>query len=493
MRVSVDFDRPFGGLIFSKGHYSNPNCVHLPAGSGSVNAAFEIRLNECGMSSSGQTESNGQPNPAGSFVESTIIVQYDPQVQEVFDQARKLRCTWYDYYEKSVTFRPFQVNMLNAVTANFLGDNLQCWMQIQSGKGPWSSEVSGIVKIGQTMTMVLGIKDEDAKFDMIVRNCVAHDGKRTPIQLVNEMGCVIRPKIMSKFNKIKNFGSSATVVSYAYFQAFKFPDSMNVHFQCVIQVCRFNCPEPVCPENENEPLPQSPATPNPFNQVPDLRRQFVVSGQAGIQGAKMSQALPPQQLNIHQQQALLQRQNQLRARRRLNPNNRYGQRQGRDSMFNMNNYENGYYIHSRAKREGESDEEHRNKSLNLVIKTASTLQVLSPDDVAFRLNGNDVIKDTDAQGESKPTVCVTLTNTSGLLFISFLCVIVIAMVTSVFACLRRKKYSKKSKGDKAKENEAEKDKKYVMAKLQDPKSLKIANESLKSQIQHRKNILAAKK
>ena len=62
----------------------------------------------------------------------------------------------------------FQVNMLNAVTANFLGDNLQCWMQIQSGKGPWSSEVSGIVKIGQTMTMVLGIKDEDNKFDMVV-------------------------------------------------------------------------------------------------------------------------------------------------------------------------------------------------------------------------------------------------------------------------------------------------------------------------------------
>ena len=55
---------------------------------------------------------------------------------------------------------------------------------------------------------------------MIVRNCVAHDGKRTPIQLVNEMGCVIRPKIMSKFNKIKNFGSSASVVSYAYFQVY---------------------------------------------------------------------------------------------------------------------------------------------------------------------------------------------------------------------------------------------------------------------------------
>ena len=35
-------------------------------------------------------------------------------------------------------------------------------------------------------------------------------------------------------------------MSFAYFQAFKFPDSMNVHFQCVIQVCRYNCPEPKC-------------------------------------------------------------------------------------------------------------------------------------------------------------------------------------------------------------------------------------------------------
>lgn len=161
-------------------------------------------------------------------------------------QARKLRCTWYDFYEKAVTFRPFQVDMLHAVTANFLGDNLQCWMQIQVGKGPWASEVSGIVKIGQTMTMVLAIKDDENKFDMLVRNCVAHDGKRAPIQLVDQNGCVVRPKIMSKFQKIKNFGPSASVVSFAYFQAFKFPDSMNVHFQCVIQVCRYNCPEPKC-------------------------------------------------------------------------------------------------------------------------------------------------------------------------------------------------------------------------------------------------------
>jgi hypothetical protein len=133
--------------------------------------------------------------------------------------------------------------MLDVVRADFAGDNVGCWMQIQVGKGPWASEVSGLVKIGQTMTMVLAIKDDEQKFDMLVRNCMAHDGKRAPIQLVDQKGCVTRPKLMSKFTKIKNFGASASVLSYAHFQAFKFPDSMEVHFQCTIQICRYQCPD----------------------------------------------------------------------------------------------------------------------------------------------------------------------------------------------------------------------------------------------------------
>ena len=150
----------------------------------------------------------------------------------------------------------------------------------QVGKGPQASEVSGIVKIGQTMTMVLGVKDDENKFDMMVRNCVAHDGKRAPIQLVDERGCVSRPKIMSPFRKVKNFDATANVLAYAYFQAssltwqcwqlswhwhslhvqaFKFPDSMNVHFQCVVQVCRGNCPEPQCGQSQQQTLPSNPS------------------------------------------------------------------------------------------------------------------------------------------------------------------------------------------------------------------------------------------
>lgn len=133
MKVFLSFDKPFYGIVFSKGHYSNGNCVHLPAGLGRSSVNFEISIHACGTS--GNTENGlygyGADSGSGTYFENIIVIQYDPQVQEVWDQARKLRCTWHDQYEKSVTFRPFPVDMLDVVRADFAGDNVGCWMQIQ--------------------------------------------------------------------------------------------------------------------------------------------------------------------------------------------------------------------------------------------------------------------------------------------------------------------------------------------------------------------------
>lgn len=230
MKVSIEFDKVFNGVIFSKGHYNYRNCLYLPPNTGRKNVVFDISINSCGTTGNAQGTFYNEDVTAdsGQFFENTVVIQYDPQVQEAWDQARKLRCTWHDSYEKSVSFRPFPVDMLDVVRADFAGDNVGCWMQIQVGKGPWASEVAGIVKIGQTMTMVLAIKDEENKFDMLVRNCIAHDGKRAPIELVDGNGCIVRSKLMTKFTKIRNFGSSASVLSYTHFQAFKFPDSVSI-------------------------------------------------------------------------------------------------------------------------------------------------------------------------------------------------------------------------------------------------------------------------
>ena len=74
---------------------------------------------------------------------------------------------------------------------------------------------------------------------MRVKSCEASDaGAVRPIQLSDENGCVLRPKMFSKFMKMRSTDSRATVVTYAFFHAFKFPDSMAVHIRCKVLYTR---------------------------------------------------------------------------------------------------------------------------------------------------------------------------------------------------------------------------------------------------------------
>ena len=84
--------------------------------------------------------------------------------------------------------------------------------------------------IKQFLFYVLG------EFDMRVKSCEASDGGTSrPIELSDENGCVLRPKMFSKFMKMRSTDARATVVTYAFFHAFKFPDSMAVHIRCKVR------------------------------------------------------------------------------------------------------------------------------------------------------------------------------------------------------------------------------------------------------------------
>lgn len=91
--------------------------------------------------------------------------------------------------------------------------------------------------------MVVAINDYKNQFDMKVKSCFAHDGIKSPIYLVDEDGCVLRPGMFSQFQKFRSPKGSgkATLVSYASFLAFKFPDSVDVQIQCTVEVCRHGC------------------------------------------------------------------------------------------------------------------------------------------------------------------------------------------------------------------------------------------------------------
>jgi len=234
MEVTITFDKPFNGIVFSKGAVDQYNCIYVTPQTGRSEYKFDILYNQCGS----------KPDLNGKFYENNIVIQYDKDLIEVWDEAKRLRCEWYNDYEKGVTKPPIRVSDIEVVELNFRGDNVDCWMEIQQGKGPWASPVNGIVPLGTTLTMVVGIDDKEGEFDMRVKSCDASDGGASrPIELSDGDGCVLRPKMFSKFMKMRSTDNRATVVTYAFFHAFKFPDSMAVHIRCKVEICRFGCPD----------------------------------------------------------------------------------------------------------------------------------------------------------------------------------------------------------------------------------------------------------
>lgn len=121
------------------------------------------------------------------------------------------------------------------------GDDIDCWMEVQEGKGPWARQVGGLVPIGSPLTLVIAINDKSKEFDMRIKRCSASDGSGPEIELTDHDGCVLRPSLLTPFAKVRDFGGKATLVAYSHLYAFKFPDKMDVFVHCIVEVCRHGC------------------------------------------------------------------------------------------------------------------------------------------------------------------------------------------------------------------------------------------------------------
>lgn len=96
MTVRAEFSAPFQGLIFSKGTYGHESCVYVKPYSGITHATFNVKYDQCGT----------KPDLQGKYYENTIVIQYGPDIIEAWDEAKRLRCEWFEAYEKPATFRP---------------------------------------------------------------------------------------------------------------------------------------------------------------------------------------------------------------------------------------------------------------------------------------------------------------------------------------------------------------------------------------------------
>lgn len=93
----------------------------------------------------------------------------------------------------------------------------------------------------ETMHLLMNVANVAGEFDMRVKSCAASDGGGHVIELSDEHGCVLRPKMISRFLKARINDERASVITYAFFHAFKFPDALSVHIKCKVEICRHGC------------------------------------------------------------------------------------------------------------------------------------------------------------------------------------------------------------------------------------------------------------
>lgn len=74
-------------------------------------------------------------------------------------------------------FQPFVVEMLEVVNVPTLTGAVECWMDIQRGTYPKISAIPDIIKIGETLSVLVYLKDVKNEYDLVVRDCWAYDNE----------------------------------------------------------------------------------------------------------------------------------------------------------------------------------------------------------------------------------------------------------------------------------------------------------------------------
>lgn len=242
MTVNLQFSAPFNGVVFSKGHFSNPACRYVKRNSRRSKLQLTVPLSSCGT----QTVESSSDR---LMIENTIIIQADAMVQDSWDSARKITCDWQSKLEKMVTFAPFGVaDLLQVAEVKFAGsgDNVRTRMEIQFGRGPFAAPLEGLTKIGDELTVVVYAEDGGAGYDVLVKNCYAYDSRdfkrANKIRLLNDHGCLFRPHQMEYFKRTFDTRSTgADIIAFARMNAFKFPDKMDVFLSCELEMCKGGC------------------------------------------------------------------------------------------------------------------------------------------------------------------------------------------------------------------------------------------------------------
>ena len=79
-------------------------------------------------------------------------------------------------------------------------------------------------------------------FDIVVNDCYAHNGGNKRIQLIDQYGCPVDDKLISRFRGSWSESGLFETQVFAYMKTFRFTGSPALYIECDVRMCHGRCP-----------------------------------------------------------------------------------------------------------------------------------------------------------------------------------------------------------------------------------------------------------
>ncbi|XP_068083863.1 uncharacterized protein [Anabrus simplex] len=245
MKIRIGFNGSFAGLLYSSGYSYDPDCVYIN-GTGRDYYEFYIQLNRCGTLGKNTHAEDSRKSPTKNFMWNTVTVQYNPLIEEEWDEHFKVTCEYgYDFW-KTVTFPFLDVEVATGNPVVFTLSPPECYMEIRYGYGTTGNRVGGPVRVGDPLTLIIYMRSKYDGFDIVVNDCFAHNGANKKIQLIDQYGCPVDDKLISRFRGSWSESGVFETQVFAYMKTFRFTGSPALYIECDVRMCHGRCPSQPC-------------------------------------------------------------------------------------------------------------------------------------------------------------------------------------------------------------------------------------------------------
>ncbi|KAJ8977970.1 hypothetical protein NQ317_008162 [Molorchus minor] len=249
MTINIEFNREFNGVIYSKGYYSMPECRYVKENSAQTKYSFTVNLNQCGTEFINAFDTEGQ-----SYLENILILQNELGIQEIWDTVRAVRCLWEGNLKETLSVA-LNVGMLTQELVTFSGDTAMAKLDVVLGEGAlratsrWFSQDWRANDAGRLSVRRSGFRHPGKG----VQGDGFNGGQRYTAHR-DENGGILKPKLFEVFQRRATRGDTgASIIAFAHFNAFKFPDVMDLMIECNIELCKTDCEMCTDPNQQIDP------------------------------------------------------------------------------------------------------------------------------------------------------------------------------------------------------------------------------------------------